>query len=91
MWVLYMMFLTFDLSAPAYVEKIGAFYSYDGCTTFRDSHSLQASPDPTNRFKSLPKYAEPFIDADGNKTVTEELLPVRYACVFVHNHRKTLD
>ena len=86
-----MMFLTFDLSAPAYVEKIGLFETQTICKTFRDSNALLAIPDPTRTFQALPQYAGPIIDAVGNKTVIEELLPVRYACVFVQNHKKTLD
>ena len=91
MWVLYMMFLTFDLSAPAYVEKIAVFEDRNMCTTLRNGYTLSSNPDPTGMFTGQPTYAKLFTDADGNREVVEALLPVRFACAFVHEHSKTLD
>ena len=91
MWVLYMMMLGFDQSTPVHVEKINVFRSRDICIIGAKEYAELVTPDPRLKLKQLPVWIEPWeIDDEGKFWYEEDIMRVRYGCVYIGNHRKIL-
>ena len=91
MWVLYMMILGYDLSTSVHVEKINVFRSRDTCIIASKEYATMVTPDPRLKLKELPVWTEALgIDDKGNTIFEENRMRLRYGCVYIHDHRKTL-
>jgi len=92
MWVLYMMILDYQvLTNLVHVEKINVFESRDLCITASKEYATMVTPDPRLKFKELPVWTEALgIDDKGNTIFEENRMRLRYGCVYIAGHRKTL-
>ena len=91
MWVLYMMMLGLDKSTPVHVEKINVFRSRDNCIIGAKEYAELVTPDPRLKFKELPVWVDSMeIDDEGKFWYEEDIMRVRYGCVYIGGQRKIL-
>ena len=88
-----MMMLGLDQSTPVHVEKVNVYRSRDICITAAKEYTEMATPDPRLKFKELPVWVDPMtnaIDDEGKFWYEEDIMRVRYGCVYIHDHRQIL-